>query len=442
MSSESVAWRHDPQAAEALRDFQTTAYDFARLELPDRMGQEHWGSYCHTLCELHDAEWRAFSQYLAARPPLGFESWDHYTGLMRSFYNLRRGEALAAHTTQLLELDLDQLVFGTIPSGQPSATIAALRGSRSPAVLLDVGLQRALPWVSLLYAIMMEPVGPGGYHMVPSRVTEDGNAIAVALGLADRLVEYLTIGVIGYPPNVEGRPEWMSQIERSQAYVTELFIVGHEIAHLLLGHVRVEPPSGGHKQSLPGHVDPIQTTVQSHAEEFDADLLGLKLAILANRAVLSSKSVQEQALHDGQAVAFIEFFLWFYQAIEVLLCRQRFGQDSYYADTESHPSATLRRFTFKQRAVHYLTGDPRLRNSGLDELIVQNLNSNGHCHSHVWSIVIHVAHSKLQQKLAAGGSLAPIWNALRPCDVHEFLHGRPVSPDSVLGSRVGDKSGG
>jgi hypothetical protein len=434
MCSASVAWKHDREAAEALQDFQASSYEFAGIDLPDRLSREHWQRYCESLAHVdeNDAEWNEFSRYLAARPPLGFESWDQYVGLMRSFYNLRRTSMLSLRVERLSGLEIDQLVFGTIPSGQPTATIVTLRGSKAPAILIDVGLFRALPWVSLLYGIMMAPVGGSGCQMVPARITEDPNAIAVGLAVADRLVEYLLTGVIGHPPRVEGKPEWMVKIERSQVYVTEIFIVGHEIAHLLLGHVG--------EFTSQREEDAIQVSAISHAEEFDADLLGLELAIHANRAALSINapmSLELQAIHDTQAVAFVEFYLWFYQAIEVLLCRQRFGDEIHHGDTESHPSAALRRFTFVQSAVNYLSTEGAFRSSGIGTAMKESLDSQRNCHSYVWSVIIQVAQSKLQEKLKSGSALAPVWSSLRPCEIPEFLRGRPIAASAILGPDAG-----
>lgn len=105
------------------------------------------------------------------------------------------------------------------------------------------------------------------------------------------------------------------------------FIVGHEVAHVLLGH----SAQGNIKNIIAGSRENVEVISKSHAQEFEADDLAQRLLIFSDQNNLSFPSI-------GGGIAFLLLDLM------VLSIHSKLSNNPklYYSDSESHPSAIER----------------------------------------------------------------------------------------------------
>jgi hypothetical protein len=316
---------------------------------------------------------------------------------------------------------LDEIIIGTLPSGRPSATVAYLRGVKSPALLFDVGMLRAQPWIAYFYASMIEPMGFNHGRFVPERVKNKSGAVA-AWQMAERLVELILTGTLNDLPPIQfpEKNNVFDKVFRACDSTATCFVIAHELSHVCLGHFSL--------LREPNDVDSARTQFVrgSQQDEIDADELGFLFTLHAQleftREDYHSLGAVEQGLLDAQVVCYIEFFLWFFQALEQLVATLIHGSGVYFLDTDTHPSATTRRFLLTQNAVSMYENllEPKPSKNIIDEAIA-HVNGEINKHSIAWSYVIHYAKYQLKKALKEGKDCSPIWKDLRPCKGLEFL---------------------
>ena len=422
------------QTIEALEDLQAYHYQMLGIPLPSRLTEEQWNILCDEVAKRMTDNGKAiFCDYLKQHPPQSeFENPIFYIGLLRAYYNLvETGVLEKMATTFKYTKDLHALLIGSIPGGCPTATVAFLKDATEPIVLFDSSLWNVASWVSLFHAeLVCKDRGRLGY-LDGKRILNNETTSTVALALSDQIVNAVLYGSFSSMADYKSMSNFHQKAVRSFNWTIDSFVFTHEISHLLLGHLdRTTEPTG-----IPG----ISITEQSQEEEFAADYLAFIMTLNANDIALANDSINNPLMRNKKAhvniiasvICFIEFFLWFYQSLEVTIGRFKFGPENYFLNSATHPSATVRRITFARRAFHYFLAESKMQKSlikSLESFVLSRMDE----HAFAWSIVTNIAWNKLEKNIADGASISTLWSNLTPCEGPSDLQPKEVSATNIL----------
>jgi hypothetical protein len=205
------------------------------------------------------------------------ESFDEMLAVMQD-----RIEATAASRIDGVDLALRRPLVGRLPTGQLNAVSMRVPG-RSGAYLVLIEDQLALFASKLSKAVAWAiPHGPAdgtgnltfqvGVPTVTERIRADPE---VAERFAEIVVAYATTGTVGAAGHHLLPPGYL-HFAYSLVTALEYFVLGHEYAHILNGHLDTTPVRTG---ALPA--TEAEALAYSWQQELDADLVGMILSINA-----------------------------------------------------------------------------------------------------------------------------------------------------------------
>lgn len=298
-------------------------------------------------------------------------------------------------------VDLDALrPIGVLPSGQLNA-VSMLAPGRVPGYL--VVFEDQMPSFAYQFCKLMTWALPRGEDAGNGQVTLQMSPELVAGRIAEepRIAEWFTNLVVAYartgqvagtPGNETAMPPGYFKMAGRLASALEHFIVGHEHAHILMGHLE---KAGTRKGVLP--VADVETLAYSWQQELDADMLGAAFAINAGI------QYDEGTMTDG---------FWgitiFFDAMEVMDRAVALLQtgDEQARQLGSHPPSYLR----KQRLREFL---PKM---GGDDAAGQAQVSTAlgvtGVQEKITDLLWERARPRLEQLRKAGVAPAPIWRSI------------------------------
>jgi hypothetical protein len=306
-------------------------------------------------------------------------------------------------------------IIATMPTGRVSATIRCFKQSPRPVVILDRGAVSLWHWTAICYAQLMKKYSVSDEDVVytydPDLVTSDFSDLGTRTPinvLAGHLAELaitgtLTQSAVGRFDVFESPLQTERILDDAIVHIGD-FILGHEMGHFVCGHVK-----GGQGHSL---VDDYRT---NWTQEFEADQFGIALATSRLQMGVQQEGISIFAVMSLLSV--VDFFLWSFQALEMLVSRFQYGTDTRLA-TKTHPSSTRRRVEVARTMVasmHSRSTDKGAGSSEVLERCMSALRSNMDAHATFWSHVIHLATAQLSVRRNDGESfLSPLWKMYDP----------------------------
>jgi hypothetical protein len=181
-------------------------------------------------------------------------------------------------TAQLNDIDLPpRPIFGTLPIGQFNAMAILVPGTSEYIIVFQDGVFGFLNLISKCVAASFPTNGRGGESLSFSVHSSDVTKLLDRdIEPVRRFQQFVDAYVLsGDPHNAEqyllsGPSSVLSSWLRKSA---ELFVMGHEYAHVILGHL-TETPSP-HRGLGPN----VETITRQYGQEVEADLLGVQLSV-------------------------------------------------------------------------------------------------------------------------------------------------------------------
>lgn len=171
----------------------------------------------------------------------------------------------------------EKVTFGALPTGQINGLACAVP-SGGLIVALDDGVftffNLVAKAVATFYKVEHLPDGGGAFRLIEDDIPR---AVAMSQEGNRRWLEVLTATfVYGHP---ELAPPWPASDNKAiviDSFLTpsEMFIVAHEFAHLILGHYESDRPTSRHRMLSGEEVESVNTL---RSDEFEADRIGLEI---------------------------------------------------------------------------------------------------------------------------------------------------------------------
>ena len=234
--------------------------------------------------------------------------------------------------------------IGVLPIGTPNAMAIKVPGTDDTLVVFQQGLPLFLNrmikiTLSLDSAVpanerhnldFNDPTWPERYRLLVRRTAD------LHPDVADQLLELLKATIFSGNPNV-APPHHVSALikpaRQQLLYHTEMFIIGHEIGHSILGHLE-----GGSKAAVSRIGDTAISTIKlEHIQEYQADMLGFLIADASAKKIADTIGL----MSDLQVFCFTapDFFFSAIACLEEFMALAHGG----WSSADSHPTSLSRR---------------------------------------------------------------------------------------------------
>lgn len=233
--------------------------------------------------------------------------------------------------------------IGTLPVGTPNAMAIAVPGTSDHVVVFQQGLPLFLNRMSKLAVSVEYAIPPETYEALP--FADDNwqpqyrQCIAAALKkethLGKRLLELLVVTIFDSNPNL-ATPHHVnassSLVRAALLGSMEMFIIGHELGHVSLGHLE----RSAKRSAISIGVDNFEVISPEYAQEIEADAFGY---VISDASAFDQTNNSESDLFEHWMLAAPDFF---FSCIAIL---ERFmsvcGVD--WSTADSHPDTKVRR---------------------------------------------------------------------------------------------------
>ncbi|EGG42071.1 Hypothetical protein Nlim_1086 [Candidatus Nitrosarchaeum limnium SFB1] len=275
-----------------------------------------------------------------------------------------------------------EIIFGLLPLGEVNACTVAVPESDDFLIIFE---QELFTFCQLICKIMAQCFN----IMMNLKNVEEFIEIIEKEGILKRFQELILAFLIHGDPGLAPRYLLDPRYDEIVALFRdplEIFILGHEYSHLLIGHV-------GHieNQEVPFDKDGIKVMLYEHNQEFEADFVGLYLCLGALKAKRSDISL---------GYCGIELFFHCDHIIELGLCILKTGNEDLYWNRD--PTDFL-------SSTH---PPPFIRKDRLREIMELEFGADNKA----------VKSAKIME-----GVISKIWEKTRPILVQHYLKGTKVS---------------
>lgn len=244
-------------------------------------------------------------------------------------------ETTAAARIQGLDLEPLRPLVGYLQTGQLNAI--CMRVPRSSAYLVLFEDQMPLFSVQLSEAVVWAiPHGPAEadgrlpFKFSRSSVMERIDAVPeVTQRFSESVVAYAAQGRLSYTTRFPGLPPGYARFAEMLSTSLEYFVLGHEFAHILHGHLDTAKARTG---ALP--ISEAEIPELSWAHEFEADLLGMVLSINAG--------IEKQNFDSAICFAGVGLFFDALEVMDRAVALLETGDESV-SQLGSHPPSELRK---------------------------------------------------------------------------------------------------
>ncbi|MHB8602761.1 MAG: M48 family metalloprotease [Nitrosotalea sp.] len=271
---------------------------------------------------------------------------------------------------KVLNPNFTRPIFGTLPMGQINATSYGGFENNEYLITFEWELFQFCNLLSKIvaYAMPFRRESDGIIFLTDEKTVQQRiqNEPMLTKRFRELIVAYLTKGRVTAAPqyNIDSPYDKFTAILR---HSMELFIMGHEYAHILLGHLE-------NQDTKKKHLTPqdVYNILFSWDQELEADSLGLPLML---SAMTSEKTHNHLALHYCGA----ELFFSGYEILERSKCIAKQGNDDWYwrggkedGPIGEHPPSERRRDNLRKMMIRNY-GEDSVKTSILAEHIVKNL---------------------------------------------------------------------
>jgi hypothetical protein len=227
----------------------------------------------------------------------------------------------------------ERLFVATIPSGQVNARIMKIPRSKFFCIAFDEQIFNFLLLVSKAYALAV-PLVKEGVDLRPNEIDArlDQNPEAIAR-FDDLMLNYLGMGLVGGAAAFTMSDIRRTDVAEEVLVASELFLVGHEIGHVLAGDLDEE--ANFTHLAMPS-MDSTLCVETDYTTEMRADLYGV---------MLSSFALQMRQKNSIQSLIGALFYFTVMRYVERGLSVLTTGKDKANEPTEpglGHPPAELR----------------------------------------------------------------------------------------------------
>jgi hypothetical protein len=273
-----------------------------------------------------------FQYYFSLKPPTSYESQNRYSSMVLTFDGLDR--VLAKQGRSLKPVPL----LASLPSGDINARIMFAPGTRVPILFFEQALFSFFSDFARVAGWAFPPISPNDLYndeairRLPTRYTMPPEASEYFVSI---LYAYV---VDGSTTSISSSlPPAPHNLFMSMGLLQEMewFIMGHELAHLILGHLEGPRENSGEED---------RTGAWRH--EYAADLFSLDLMIeMAKERRFDGMTEVSKEEHRGWAFSFwacdlaLTLFTCLYRAISLL----EFGTPETEWISQTHPDPASRR---------------------------------------------------------------------------------------------------